>query len=122
MSTQDRIWTALGAPGTRHDEAAIIAASGVQRATVRRYLKLWELAGHVKVHHAPVLVTDTKRDKRRRRARTAEKLRDGPHFPLIYFDCGGRLAYVNHPSDERVTTTIHSYRGSHEVSHRRRGG
>ena len=120
MSTQERIWTALGEVGTRHDEAAIIAASGFHRATVRRYLKLWELAGHVKVRPEPRSVTDTKRDRRLRRARTVEKLRDGPHFPRIYFDCGGTLAYVNHPVDDCVATTIHSYRGRHEVSHRRR--
>ena len=114
MSTQDRIWAALGAPGTRHDESAIIAASGVQRATVRRYLRLWELAGHLKVHR------EGRTGRAGRPVRIIEKLRDGPRAASICFD--GSTAYINHPDDPWCFTTVTRYgRDAHVERHRRHG-
>ena len=120
MSAQGRIWDACGAVGDRVDEDVIVAAAGVSRATVRRYLRYWALAGHLAVHRAPTPFTD-RRYGRQREVRTIEKRRDGRH-PLVTFDCGGQLIYVAHPSDDDRFTTISSYRGRYEVSHRQRVG
>ena len=72
--SQDRTWGALGDVGRRIDEDLVVEASGVSRATVRRHLRIRELAGYVRIHRCPALA-----------ARRIEKLR-GAELPYIYRD------------------------------------
>lgn len=103
MSSQADIWDALAPVRCAVCEDAVVERAGVTRATVRRYLRIWELAGYVLVHKYGAL------------GRSIATLRS-EGLPYICWD--GRVAYVNDPSEFGRHATVDFNTRPPTVNHR----
>ena len=108
MSTQHRIWDALGAVGTTHDEDALAAAGRVSCTAVRKYLREWGLLGYVRVNRYGSL------------GRSVVKLVDGRCPVITRHAPHGNYFYVLDPANPERYSTIDRNRKPPAVNHRTR--
>ena len=102
--TGARLWAALRNPaGHQHRLSDLAERADTTPGTARKYIRNWSDAGYARFGSGV--------------ARLPKTARDTP--PRLYYDCGGKMVYVDHP-DEEEYTVIDRTRTAPEVTRRRR--